>query len=334
VRLLCSPEMGADPNAKTAKGYSALHLASGLGHLEAVRALLEHGADANAAASDRAGGREPGTEAGFNTGGGVTPCRLAAQRGHDQVLRLLVRGGGARVDLADWDGRTPLHAAAQAGLANTVRLLVRDLGADPQVANRHGFTAAHFAAASGHLVALQELAMEGADLEARAKTGNTPLSFATSRGKADVAAAIQEILAVRALARAGDVPALQREICGPGGDGKGASQSNPPFHQSGPGGAVKFLAQWLPALPAGPPRARLGAWAAGCLADAKACFEALHCHAKQRNRKTLLGRVFHDGVPHLGLLVESFLVHPNPETRGLLLEIHARCPYETPPNEK
>jgi ankyrin repeat protein len=40
-------EYGADVNAKTRDGLTALHLSAQNGHLEIVKLLLEHGADVN-----------------------------------------------------------------------------------------------------------------------------------------------------------------------------------------------------------------------------------------------------------------------------------------------
>ena len=68
---------GADVNAaRTDNGCSAVFIAAQNGHLEVVRALIEAGADVNSA----------------RTTDGVTPVFMAAQNGHLEVVRALVVG--------------------------------------------------------------------------------------------------------------------------------------------------------------------------------------------------------------------------------------------------
>lgn len=104
MRLLL--DHGADPNIKTDGGTSALMAAAGLnwavqqsyteskeGLLQAVQLCLEKGADVNAVNS-----------------AGQTAVMGAANRGSDDILRLLVKAG-ARLDVADKQGRTPTRWA-------------------------------------------------------------------------------------------------------------------------------------------------------------------------------------------------------------------------------
>ena len=76
-----------------------------------MRALLDAGADKDHAAND-----------------GCTPLYIAAQNGHDAVVRTLL-DAGADNDLATNDGATPLFMAAQEGHATIVRALL-GAGAD------------------------------------------------------------------------------------------------------------------------------------------------------------------------------------------------------------
>ena len=88
-------EAGADPNATSNEGATALHRASYRGDREAVAMLLAAGADPNRA----------------NHAAGLTPLHGAALGGHVECLRLLLEKGGDP-DRCDNHGLTPLTRAA------------------------------------------------------------------------------------------------------------------------------------------------------------------------------------------------------------------------------
>ena len=70
IRLLL--EYGADPNARTTKGSTSLHLASSKGMVEVARLLLKYGADVEAVNED-----------------GKTAFQVASKEGRDEVTKLL-----------------------------------------------------------------------------------------------------------------------------------------------------------------------------------------------------------------------------------------------------
>jgi ankyrin repeat protein len=107
-------------------GFTALHLAAFFGHPEAVRLLLDRGADPNAVATSEqigpvqplhsaaaAGGLdsarlllEHGADVNARQGGGFTALHAAAASGHAELARLLL-AGGADADARTDDGRQP-----------------------------------------------------------------------------------------------------------------------------------------------------------------------------------------------------------------------------------
>jgi len=213
-------EHGADANAN-ATGYAALHWASGSweteltgpngidaqgdeewrslagvsgGKVELIRALLAHGADANARlakAPPRVGYTQLAVEhrvAGVNPYPGATPFLLAAMAADVDVMRVLAEHG-ADPRLAANDGTTALMVAAGLGrylaesrVTETRALaavkLALDLGGEINAVNESGNAALHGAAQTKDNTIIKVLAEKGADLNLRNKRGQTPVMIA------------------------------------------------------------------------------------------------------------------------------------------------------------
>lgn len=115
-------------NAFAPDGFTPLGLAAFFGHPEAVRLLLENGADPNLASANAQR---------------VAPLHSAVAGGKVEIVRMLLARGAdvhARQDL----GFTALHGAAVGGGEEMIRLLL-DHGADPAARNVAGKTPADLA---------------------------------------------------------------------------------------------------------------------------------------------------------------------------------------------
>ena len=105
---------------------------------------------------------------------------IACEKGHEEVVRVLVEEGGADVNKADKNGKTPCYIAAQKGHVDVIRLLV-DLVADIDKPNKYGWTPCHIAALNGHVDVIRMLVECGADLTKPDKYIHTPLIIAFQR---------------------------------------------------------------------------------------------------------------------------------------------------------
>jgi uncharacterized protein len=127
--------LAADPEAiheRTPEGFTTLGLAAFLGGPEAVRVLLEHGADADDDADNPFG---------------VRPVH-AASAAHDiETMRLLLEAG-ADPNQRQRGGFVPLHEAAHTDDVEMARLLL-DHGADPALTADDGRDARRMAADDG-----------------------------------------------------------------------------------------------------------------------------------------------------------------------------------------
>lgn len=133
-------------------------------------------------------------------GGGFSPLALAADQGHDRVVKVLLRHG-ARASTAIDDGSTPLILSAQSGHLSVVRTLAGSGAAELDARNNDGETALHTAAIDGHPAVVKALAEAGADPDTHTGLGATPLYDAAFHGREDI---------VRELLRLGVRPACAR----------------------------------------------------------------------------------------------------------------------------
>ena len=157
---------GADVNAASGDGMTALHWAAQQGDNALVQMLLSAGA--NVHATTRLGG--------------YTALHLAAQAGHAQAVAALL-ASGADPDLTTSTGATPIMLAAKAGSADVVTHLV-EVGGDPNAKEKtYGQTPLMVAAALDRADVVTLLLARGADATVASSVVN--LTALTAPGEPD-----------------------------------------------------------------------------------------------------------------------------------------------------
>ncbi|XP_029967906.1 BRCA1-associated RING domain protein 1 [Salarias fasciatus] len=136
------PNAGSPLTRRNHKGETPLHLAAIKGDAEAVKELLEQGADPN-----------------LRDHAGWTPLHEACNLGHVAIVEILV-SKGALLNTPGYENDSPLHDAVRNGHPAVVKLLLQ-LGASQSVLNLHGKRPADYAAGPEMQQIFQEVS-EGA----------------------------------------------------------------------------------------------------------------------------------------------------------------------------
>jgi ankyrin repeat protein len=150
---------GAEVNAKDKEGSTALMMAASNRSKETVKLLLDRGADVHA--KDNVG---------------ATALMQAATYGRRHIVALLLRRG-ADIHAKDDDGLTALVDVANGGNKKTVKLLL-ERGADVHAKDIDGSTALIIAARSGRKRMVKLLLRADADVYATDEKGSTALMAA------------------------------------------------------------------------------------------------------------------------------------------------------------
>jgi ankyrin repeat protein len=215
-------------NGAIAEGGTALVEAAGAGQLEAVRLLLDRGADASLATSTC-----------------TTPLMNAAGNGHTAVVRELA-ARGAKLDAAVWEtGCTAFHAACNFNQPKCAAALV-ELGCDTAI-EAMGLTGRQIAEVKGHAAVLDALRTAvAARLRAGMAAGQPPAVAAAAGANAATARALWDASQV------GDLAEMARLLDGgaepgalvTGRDAGGITGQSTALHEAaaaGQLGAVRLL---------------------------------------------------------------------------------------------
>jgi uncharacterized protein len=137
------------------------------GDKDALRVLLQGGANVNATAGD-----------------GTTALHWASYRDDIAAADLLIRAG-ANVNAANDLGATPLWTASQNGSEAMVRRLLA-AGANPNLTLLRGESSLMVASRAGNPVVVEQLLSKGANVNARAARGQTALMWAVAQKHPEV----------------------------------------------------------------------------------------------------------------------------------------------------
>ena len=197
---------GADPNLAGLSGLTALYATidvqwvpktwfpqpsveqEKVTYLDLMKALLDHGANVNAAIGEKLWFRSFTNDYTWVDTAGSTPFWRAAQSSDLPAMKLLMEHG-ADAKLANKAGETPLMAAAGIGWAwnwsvrapypavDAVKYCV-ELGNDLNAADNRGYTALHGAAFLGDNAMVNFLSSKGAKTDVKSKAGDSAADMA------------------------------------------------------------------------------------------------------------------------------------------------------------
>ncbi|KAF4958405.1 hypothetical protein FSARC_11022, partial [Fusarium sarcochroum] len=152
-----------------------LFSASYNGHVEVIKELLNHGAEATIATTDA---------------NGETPLHVASRNGHEEIVKILLEHGArATITTRNKHNETPLFAASSSGRVEVVKHLLNH-GAEATIAttDANGEIPLHVASRRGHIETVKHLLSYGAKttIAIQDKDGETPLYAASQNDHEEV----------------------------------------------------------------------------------------------------------------------------------------------------
>ena len=160
-------DAGADPQSKSANGYTSLSWAAANGHSIVVQVILNTGAAFETPDTD-----------------GKTPLILAAQLGYEDVVKRLL-AAGATLNCVDSKGLSALHYAVFEKQEGVVQLLL-EASAPVDIKDSAAVTPLMIATWPDRRNIFEKLLEKQPRLDTQNSSGLTPLSYAASYGHVDI----------------------------------------------------------------------------------------------------------------------------------------------------
>ncbi|KAM4694866.1 ankyrin repeat and SOCS box protein 3 isoform 1-T4 [Discoglossus pictus] len=150
--------------SKTFEGETALHLSAKCGAVRCAELLLKAGADPNEATNEE-----------------TTALFLAVEKGHKDIVKLLLKNKAKVNGSHCWSGWNPLHQASLMERTDIIQLLLES-DVDKECEDDFGITPLFISAQYGKYESLNMLLLHGANVNCQAKDKATPLFIAAQEG--------------------------------------------------------------------------------------------------------------------------------------------------------
>jgi hypothetical protein len=169
-KAACAGDVSMAEYWECPSNYSGMHLSSFFGLEKIINYQLKTGAIADSKGRD-----------------GRSPLSIAAQHGHEAVVRLLLARDDVDVNSKDSSDRTPLLWAARNGHEATVKLFLARDDVDVNSKDSSDRTPLLMAARRGHEEVVKLfLVRDDVDVNSEDSSGQTPLSWAARNGHEEV----------------------------------------------------------------------------------------------------------------------------------------------------
>ena len=176
VRGLLLTDESIDLEYKSKQGRTPLYVASSLGYIDVVKALLEKGSNVNTQDKN-----------------GMSPIHSAAYNGDADIIDVLIAAPGISVNKTTNDGRTPLHFAANYNKLDAVKALLKHPAISVNDEGPDIDSPIHAALYHNNWdIVLALIEHPKINLEIKCSIGGTPLGIAAKKGNLDVVKALLE----------------------------------------------------------------------------------------------------------------------------------------------